>query len=136
DFLRWMLSDGAGAMLLSNEPNTEGISLKMNWIKGVSYAHEIETCMYAGAIKNENGELISWSEINPEKWLSESVFAIKQDIKLLDEHIIVKGAESILKVLSDNHTRPEEIDYFLPHISSYYFHDRLNEGFTKAGINI
>ncbi|MFA7686275.1 MAG: beta-ketoacyl-ACP synthase III [Moheibacter sp.] len=136
DFLRWMLSDGAGAMLLSNEPNLGGISLKINWIKGISYAHEIETCMYAGAIKNENGELISWSEINPEKWLSESVFAIKQDIKLLDEHIIVKGAESIRKILSDNHTRPEEIDYFLPHISSYYFHDRLNEGFTKAGINI
>lgn len=136
DFLRWMLSDGAGAMLLSNEPNLGGISLKINWIKGISYAHEIETCMYAGAIKNENGELISWSEINPEKWLSESVFAIKQDIKLLDEHIIVKGAESIRKILSDNYTRPEEIDYFLPHISSYYFHDRLNEGFTKAGINI
>ncbi len=136
DFLRWMLSDGAGAMLLSNEPNLGGISLKINWIKGISYAHEIETCMYAGAIKNENGELISWSEINPEKWLSESVFAIKQDIKLLDEHIIVKGAESIRKILSDNHTRPEEIDYFLPHISSYYFHDRLNEGFIKAGINI
>src|SRR5690606_28425771 len=72
DFLRWMLSDGAGAMLLSNEPNLGGISLKINWIKGISYAHEIETCMYAGAIKNENGELISWSEINPEKWLSES----------------------------------------------------------------
>ncbi len=136
DFLRWMLSDGAGAMLLSNEPNSEGISLKIDWIKGISFANELETCMYAGATKSENGNLISWSDSDPEKWLTESIFAIKQDIKLLDEHIIVKGAESIQKILHDNNTKPEEIDYFLPHISSYYFHDRLNEGFIKAGINI
>lgn len=136
DFLRWMLSDGAGAMLLSNEPNSESISLKINWIKGISFANELETCMYAGAVKNADGSLTSWSDTDPDKWLSESIFAIKQDIKLLDEHIIEKGAESIQKILNENHTKPEEIDYFLPHISSYYFHDRLNEGFIKAGIQI
>jgi len=136
DFLRWMLSDGAGAMLLGNEPNPNGISLRINWIKGVSYANELETCMYAGAVKDENGNLISWSDTDPENWLTESFFAIKQDIKLLDEHIIGKGAESICKILSENNTKQEEIDYFLPHISSYYFHDRLNEAFIKEGINI
>lgn len=136
DFLRWMLSDGAGAMLLSNKPNAESISLKINWIKGISYANELETCMYAGATKDENGNLVSWSDISPEKWLTESVFAIKQDIKLLDAHIIKKGAESIQQILNENDVKPEEIDYFLPHISSYYFHDRLNEAFIAEGINI
>jgi len=136
DFLRWMLSDGAGAMLLSDQPNEEGISLKVNWIKGISYANELETCMYAGATKNQDGSLTSWSDTEPEKWLTESVFAIKQDIKLLDEHIIQKGTESIRKILSENQISPEEIDYFLPHISSYYFHDLLNQGFINAGINI
>lgn len=136
DFLRWMLSDGAGAMLLSNEHNHESISLKINWIKGISYASELETCMYAGATKDDNGNLVSWSDISPEKWLTESVFAIKQDIKLLDAHIIKKGAESIQQILNENGVKPEEIDYFLPHISSYYFHDRLNEAFIAEGINI
>ena len=136
DFLRWMLSDGAGAMLLSHSPNSEEISLKIHWIKGISYAHELETCMYAGAIKDKNGNLISWSDSDPEKWLTESMFAIKQDIKLLDEHIIKKGTESIQKILKEKGTKPEEIDYFLPHISSYYFYDRLNEGFIQAGVNI
>lgn len=136
DFLRWMLSDGAGAMLLSNEPNPESISLKINWIKGISYANELETCMYAGATKDGNGNLISWSDTEPEKWLTESVFAIKQDIKLLDAHIIQKGAESIQHILNENGMKPEEIDHFLPHISSYYFHDRLNEAFIKEGISI
>lgn len=136
DFLRWMLSDGAGAMLLSNEPNQDNISLKIHWIKGISFANELETCMYAGATKNPDGSLTSWSDTDPEKWLDESIFAIKQDIKLLDEHIIEKGTESIQKILAENNTKPEDIDYFLPHISSYYFHDRLNEGFIQAGINI
>lgn len=136
DFLRWMLSDGAGAMLLSNEQNSEGISLKINWIKGISYANELETCMYAGATKDENGNLVSWSDSKPEEWLTNSIFSIKQDIKLLDAHIIKKGAESIQTILNENDVKPEEIDYFLPHISSYYFHDRLNEAFIADGINI
>lgn len=136
DFLRWMLSDGAGAMLLSNEPNIEGISLKISWIKGISYANELETCMYAGANKDENGNLISWSDSKPEEWLTNSIFSIKQDIKLLDAHIIKKGAESIQQILNENGVKPEEIDYFLPHISSYYFHDKLNEAFISEGINI
>lgn len=136
DFLRWMLSDGAGAILLSNEPNTDSISMKINWIKGISYANELEPCMYAGATKDENGNLISWSDTKPEEWLNNSVFAVKQDIKLLDANIIQKGIESIQKILKENHTTAEEIDYFLPHISSYYFLDRLNEGFKMAGINL
>ena len=32
DFLRWMLSDGAGAVRIENRPNSEGISLKIEWI--------------------------------------------------------------------------------------------------------
>lgn len=40
DFLRWMLSDGAGAALLQDTPNANGISLKVDWIESRSYAHE------------------------------------------------------------------------------------------------
>ncbi|HLV24303.1 MAG TPA: beta-ketoacyl-ACP synthase III [Moheibacter sp.] len=136
DFLRWMLSDGAGAILLSNEPNAEGISLKIKWIKGISYANELETCMYAGATKDENGNLISWSDSKPEEWLTNSIFSIKQDIKLLDANIIKKGVESIRQILGENGVKPEEIDHFLPHISSYFFHDKLNEAFIAEGIDI
>lgn len=40
DFLRWMLSDGAGCALLSDMPS-DGISLKIEWIESVSYANEL-----------------------------------------------------------------------------------------------
>ncbi len=135
DFLRWMLSDGAAAALLSQEPNPTGLSLKVHWVEGVSYAHEIEPCMYAGATK-ENGILTSWSDIDPSTWLEQSVFAIKQDIRLLDTHIIAKGAESLRLILSRQGVPETDIDHFLPHISSFVFKDKLRVGFERAGIDI
>src|SRR5690606_32418904 len=108
DFLRWMLSDGAGAFLLTNQPNQSRISLKIHWVQGTSFAHELETCMYAGETKQENGQIKSWSDISPDEWLNNSVFAIKQDIKLLDQYIILKGTESIQEILNKKNLQPEE----------------------------
>jgi hypothetical protein len=45
DFLRWMLSDGAGAALLAGSPAPGGSSLRVDWIDIVSYANEVGTCM-------------------------------------------------------------------------------------------
>jgi len=135
DFLRWMLSDGAAAMLLSNQPNDSRTSLAIRWVDGISYAHELEPCMYAGAIK-VNGKLIPWSDASPEAWLEQSMFAIKQDIKLLESYVIPKGVQSIKEVLHKHRLVASEIDHFLPHISSYFFKDRLVEAFSAAGVDI
>ncbi|SEL69202.1 beta-ketoacyl-ACP synthase III [Parapedobacter koreensis] len=135
DFLRWMLSDGAGAMLLGAQPTHPGRSLAIHWIDGISYAHELEPCMYAGAVKAD-GTLIPWSDTAPEAWLDQSIFAIKQDIRLLEAHIIPKGVQSIQAVLRRHGVQASDIDHFLPHISSYFFKDRLCEAFKKAGVDI
>lgn len=135
DFLRWMLSDGAGAMLLSNQPNPDASSLGIHWIDGISFANELDTCMYAGAIK-ANGEIVSWSELSPETWLDQSVFAIKQDIKLLEANIIEKGVQSMDAVLRKHQLSPDAIDHFLPHISSFVFKDKLYQAFEEKGMHI
>ncbi|MDR7208581.1 beta-ketoacyl-ACP synthase III [Flavobacterium piscis] len=135
DFLRWMLSDGAGAFLLENKPRG-AVSLKIEWMEAFSYAFELETCMYAGGDKLENGEIKSWSDYAPEHWLNESVFAIKQDVKLLDEFILVKGAESMKDAMSKNNITPDHIDYFIPHVSSNFFVEGLKKGLTEKGIGM
>ncbi len=135
DFLRWMLSDGAAAMLLSDQPNDRRTSLAIRWVDGISYAHELEPCMYAGAVK-VNGKLLPWSDASPEAWLEQSMFAIKQDIKLLESYVIPKGVQSIQEVLRKHRLAAGDIDHFLPHISSYFFKDRLVEAFSKAGVAI
>ena len=38
DFLRWMLSDGAGAMLLQSKPREGAVNLRLDWIEIQSYA--------------------------------------------------------------------------------------------------
>ncbi len=135
DFLRWMLSDGAGAFLLENKPSGD-ISLKIEWMESYSYAFELEACMYAGGDKLENGEIKPWSDFKPDEWLNESVFAVKQDVKLLDEFILPKGVESMSDAMAKHNITGEEVDYFLPHVSSHFFVEGLKNGLDKKGIVI
>ena len=135
DFLRWMLSDGAGAFLLENQPKG-AISLKIEWMEAFSYAYELETCMYAGGDKLENGEIKAWSDYAPEQWLNESVFAIKQDVKLLDEFILSKGAESMKDAMDKNKITSDDVDYFIPHVSSNFFVEGLKKGLNEKGIGM
>jgi len=136
DFLRFMLSDGAGALRLESKPHPTEISLQILWIEAHSYAHQLEACMYAGSEKQSDSSLKAWSDYSPEQWLEQSIFSIKQDVKLLNENILVKGAESMQTALNKHVLSPDEITYFLPHISSLYFKDRLYEELKKVGIDI
>ena len=137
DFLRWMLSDGAGAMWLADTPNTDGISLRLDWIWQSSYAGEMETCMYAGAVKNSDGSLTGWRDIPPRQWLPEAVFAIKQDVKLLNEQVInYTVTRPLRRLAATGRLDPERIDWFLPHYSSEFFRDRVAQGMEKAGVPI
>lgn len=137
DFLRWMLSDGAGAMLVENEPNKEGKSLQIEWIDTISYANELDACMYAGSEKNEDGTLKGWKEFDPEVWLEHSIFAVKQDVRLLDKYVVERCitpmAASLKKRNLDSH---KDVDYFLPHLSSMFFKQRLYDEMKTQGIEI
>lgn len=136
DFLRWMLSDGAGAMLLENKPNASGISLQVDWMESYSYAHEMETCMYAGGEKQNDGSIKPWSDYNTSDWLKQSIFSLKQDVKVLDKNILVKGVDSIKLAFKKHQKDSSDIDYFLPHISSYYFEAKLKELIAEEGLLI
>lgn len=133
DFLRWMLSDGAGAFLLESKPKGD-ISLRIEWMDAYSYAHELEACMYAGGDKRKDGTIKPWSEYDPGEWLKESVFSIKQDVKLLDKYILEKGAESMGDTLKKHNITVDDLDYFLPHVSSHYFVAGLKTVFAEKGI--
>jgi 3-oxoacyl-[acyl-carrier-protein] synthase-3 len=136
DFLRWMLSDGAGAALLQNQPNPEGISLRIDWIDTVSYANQLETCMYAGGEKMEDGSIKGWREYEAEELLNRSVFALRQDVKLLGENIVRMSNTFLKDIVRNRKINLEEIDYFLPHISSEYFRFRIDADSLEKGVHI
>lgn len=135
EFLRWMLSDGAGAVLLESEPNGKH-PLKIEWMESYSYAFELETCMYAGGDKQEDGHLKPWSEFPAEEWGRQSLFAMKQDVKLLGENILIKGVESMKEAMAKHNITEDDIDYYLPHISSYYFKENLYNEIERQGLHL
>ncbi|HEV8080515.1 MAG TPA: beta-ketoacyl-ACP synthase III [Chitinophagaceae bacterium] len=125
DFLRWMLSDGASAFLMSGKPNEDGLSLRLDWIEGVSYANEMDTCMYMGGEKMEDGSLKGFMDYTPEEIKNKSIFSIKQDITLLSDNIVALGGKKIKEILERKKLTGSDIDYFLPHISSDFFKTKI-----------
>jgi 3-oxoacyl-[acyl-carrier-protein] synthase III len=137
DFLRWMLSDGAGAVLMTDQPNAQGISLKVDWIKQKSYANEQDACMYAGAKKQADGSLKSWLSCSQSEWLSQSLFSVKQDVKLLNEHIInYTVTKPLAELVESGLVVADNVDYFIPHYSSGYFRDKVYAGMQQANCDI
>ena len=136
DFLRWMLSDGAGAALLQNHPNPDGLSLRVDWIESVSYANELETCMYSGGEKLENGRFKGWREFEAEELLNRSVFSLRQDVKLLGENIVKMSTRFLVDIIKRKNINIDEIDYLLPHISSEYFRFRIDADLREKDVPI
>jgi 3-oxoacyl-[acyl-carrier-protein] synthase-3 len=135
EFLRWMLSDGASAVLVENAPRGE-LSLRIDWMEATSYANELPVCMYMGGNKNENGLLGGWRTHTPEEWLSKSVFAIKQDTRLLSNYIVHCGGRFLSELIPKYTLKTTEIDWFLPHLSSMFFEDKIDAELKNIGFEI
>ncbi len=136
DFLRWMLSDGAGAALLENKPNTDALSFKMEWLEIISYANELDTCMYAGAVKNEDASLTGWNDMQHGDWGTQSVFAYKQDTRLLGDNIVPRGGMFIHDLMKKHGISGADIDYYLPHMSSEFFKKQIYDYHERIGMDL
>ncbi len=136
DFLRWMLSDGAGAALLESEPNKDSLSLRIEWLEITSYANDLETCMYAGAVKNEDASLTGWNDMEAAEWHNQSVFSYKQDTRLLGENIVPRGGMFISELMKKHNLSGADIDYYLPHMSSEFFKKQIYDYHEKIGMDL
>ncbi|WP_341886617.1 beta-ketoacyl-ACP synthase III [Variovorax sp. YR752] len=136
DFLRWMLSDGAGAVLLEREPRGP-LSLRVEWIELSSAAHELPVCMYAGADKNAQGGLDGWARTSPADWQRDSTFAVKQDVRLLNDNIVrATLTEPLAAIIERRGLKTDDIDWFLPHLSSHYFVEPVAASLASLGLPI
>jgi 3-oxoacyl-[acyl-carrier-protein] synthase III len=137
EFLRWMLSDGAGAAILENRPNASGLSLRVEWIDVISYADRFDVCMYAGANKLEDQTLgRSWYDYkNFAEAARDGAILLKQDIELL-ENVVVLGAKRYFELLEARQFKASDIDWLLCHYSSHIFRGKIIELITKGGAMI
>lgn len=137
DFLRWMLSDGAGAMYLSDKPNAKGLSLEVEWIDVKSYANSFEVCMYTGANKKKDGTIDKYWLDYPSFSAADADAAInlKQDIKLVNNTVNL-GVQHLFQLIETGKVDPKRIDWLVCHYSSEYFKQPIVDLLKKGGLTI
>jgi 3-oxoacyl-[acyl-carrier-protein] synthase III len=133
EFLRWMLSDGAGAFVLQNEPNQNGISLKIDWIDVKSHANEFPVCMFTGKTDNKNESEATWLDYPSYEEASKAgALNLKQDTRLLDK-VIKTGVAHYFELIDQGKINKDKVDWLCCHYSSEIFKEPIKELMLKGG---
>ena len=137
DFLRYMLSDGAGAMLIEPKPRDNGLSLHIDWLDILSFATETEVCMYFGLRKEKGNSIASYRHVSDPAELSKGRFlSLAQDVNVLRERIPALTHKALMATKRKRELVSERIDWFLPHYSSKWFRQPLYDLLIDDGVPI
>lgn len=143
EFLRWMLSDGAGAFLLQDKPRWRGISLRIDWIEIISFASHYDLCMSCGTNDQSlwSNDVEQTKKTHDFSWQDYASYAdaeangallIRQNLKLLED-VVKVGVDGFLKLINDGKINSSEIDHFVCHYSSHHFKGRILDLLKLAG---
>ncbi len=133
-FLRWMLSDGSGAVLMENKPAETGISLKLNWMHLKSFSGDYPTCMQIGSPWNQaDKSYLDFASL--EEAEKNGSFLLRQDIRLLPNLFDV-GVSEFIELVLKGKLKIHEVDHFLCHYSSERFSEVTSTVLEKAGLHI
>ncbi|ONI81482.1 hypothetical protein ALI144C_19355 [Actinosynnema sp. ALI-1.44] len=115
-FMRYMLSDGAGAMVLRDRPAVNGTSLRVDWISLTSFANTGPTCMHFGSESGETRQ--SWLDY-PDATAATAAGALvmRQNLALLP-HLVKCGVDEYERLLAEGRFDPSAIRWFPAHYSS------------------
>ena len=125
EFLRWTLSDGAGAVVLQANPRPDGPSLRVDWVHLVSYAHEHPVCMRAGLTDGVNGGRPTAGDT----WLDwptaaaaeqAGLLRLRQDVRALPGLFQV-GLREFVDLVRRGRLDPSTVDHVLCHYSAEHF---------------
>ncbi|HKO36977.1 MAG TPA: 3-oxoacyl-[acyl-carrier-protein] synthase III C-terminal domain-containing protein [Solirubrobacterales bacterium] len=114
-FLRYILSDGAGAALLGDEPGP-GPGFKIEWITQRSFAGTGPPVMYCG-VENPAAEM-SWADYpSAHEAALSGAFMFRQDLRRLPDVVRV-CADEFVRLVEAGTLEPEEIRFVAAHYSS------------------
>ena len=131
EFLRWTLSDGAGAVVVEPVPRPDGASLRVDWIHLVSHANRYPVCMSAGGTGSR-----SWLDL-PDATAAErdGMLRLRQDVKLLPSLFRV-GLQEFVKLVRLGRIRPSDVDHVLCHYSAEHFRGEIFDLLRGADLMI
>ena len=141
EFLRWMLSDGAGAAVIQNAPAPTGLSFEIEWIELKSYADRFEPCMYVGPDKEthrckKSGRVPSWLDYpSYQAAADDGAINLRQDVRMLGD-VVRHAVEGLIEVTERTGLNPANVDWLVAHYSSHVFREQSHELAAKAGFDI
>ena len=104
-FLRHMLSDGSGALLLEDHPDPNRLSLRVNWTHSLSFAHEAPLCMK----------------------LEGRTALLSQDLSILSRHLFPLASKFLNNALESHRDTLDSHRMILPHLSSFFFRRKMEK---------
>jgi 3-oxoacyl-[acyl-carrier-protein] synthase-3 len=118
DFLRFTLSDGAGALVLEDKPRRDRTCLRIEWIDLTSLAGSYDPCMWAGAPQALRADMMqAWSHAGPKASHANGAIALLQDFALLK--VIIRAWIGVyLQKVDSGRIVPEQVDWLLFHYSA------------------
>jgi 3-oxoacyl-[acyl-carrier-protein] synthase-3 len=133
-FLRWMLSDGAGAFLLSRIPQEKnGLSIKLNWVHQKSFSGDYPVCMQLGLTEDRSQSFLDFASTGAAE--AAGAMSLRQDIRLLP-HLFDICIHEYVKLVDEGWIHSDQVDHFLCHYSSEKFMPVVQELLDKAGLSI
>ena len=131
DYLRFTLSDGAGAAIIENKPNTHGISLEVKWIDIKSYAHRFDACMVAGKSDKKY-----WGDYkNPFEAEENGALVLSQDFSLLEKMIQV-WISHYLDLIDREMINPDKLKFLCSHFSAHSLKLQAQRLLKRTGTHI
>jgi 3-oxoacyl-[acyl-carrier-protein] synthase-3 len=118
DFLRFTLSDGAGALVVEGKPPKGRPCLRIEWIDLTSLAGAYDPCMWAGAPAALRADMKeAWSHAGPMASHASGAIALLQDFTLLK--IIIRAWVGVyLEKVDSGRIVPDQVDWLLFHYSA------------------
>jgi 3-oxoacyl-[acyl-carrier-protein] synthase-3 len=131
-FLRWMLSDAAGAWLIERKPRAMR-SLKVLGIHLRSFSGDYPVCMQVGLAAGSRRSYLDYESFGAAE--ADGAYALRQNIRLLPNLFDV-GIHEYVRLAESGWIDPSRIDHFLCHYSSQRFAPIVRDLLDKAGLSI
>ena len=148
-FLRWMLSDGAGAVLLGNEQQAvhysspplaqQKLALRLNWVHAKSFSGDYPVCMQLGQGSHRQAAADahkSWLDYSSAAEAEAAGhFALRQNLRLLP-NLFEVAVHEYAALVQAGHVQPDKVDTFLCHYSSEALGKTCEDLMQQAGLGI
>lgn len=134
DFLRFTLSDGAGAAVFESKPNTKQLSLEIKWVDIRSYADRFYASMVGGGVPEKDGIKFWGNYGNPIKAAQAGAFMLTQDFDLMRQ-MIPAWISHYLDLIEQGKIGTN-IDHVCSHFSAHSLKDEAFVLLKKTGAMI